>query len=537
MLRPAALPCLFASLVLGLTQARAATVIWDGGGANDNWSTGLNWNGDAVPATATPYDDVNFAGSVRPTVNVDSNVTVQTLKFVAGASAFSIGGTGTINLTGTGAGHDSGLHLRNESSVLQTINNNINFAGTSIGFHALNGGMTFNGNIDMTAATNIRFLGGAGKVTTFNGVLSGTGAGQLAFNSGGTFVLNNVNTFTKSVSIWTATVKVLTDALNGANGALGNSTTAINMGTTYDGGALTASLLASNAVTIGRSITLASSSTNFPAVTHNYTIGGDSAHVSNFTGTITTTNGSGTKAASKLTVTAAAGGRSNIANIVRGTGATGTADDVVKTGAGIVAITGANNDWQGNTLIQNGAFLVNGTVLTNPSGKNAQVSAGATLGGSGTFSRDVVLISNAILSPGDMNATGTSFGGTLTLGDSVGLTLTSCSILNFDLASSSSLLDDSVSVIGSLVLAGQLNVYDLGGFGVGEYKLFDWTGSLTYTPANLTFGNLPAGYSYTIDTTTYANSAYLVVTPEPGRMILLAAGAGVLALRRRRKAA
>ncbi|MCW0218807.1 MAG: PEP-CTERM sorting domain-containing protein, partial [Prosthecobacter sp.] len=325
------------------------------------------------------------------------------------------------------------------------------------------------------------------------------------------------------------------DAPSGANGAFGNATSSISMGTTYDGGHLTSTMLTTNAVTIGRSITLASTHVNRAGDPHIYTIGGETAQVSNYIGTIFNSNNSGTKAASKLTVTAASGGRVNIANIVRGTGAVGDADDVVKTGAGIVAITGVNNDWQGNTLVQSGAFLVNGSVLTSPSGKNVQVSAGATLGGMGTLSRDVELASTAVLSPGDMDASGNSLGGTLTLGDGIGLSLSAGTLLNFDLAAAGSLLDDEISIIGDLVLAGLLNVNDLGGFGTGEYKLFSWTGSLTYTPGDLTFGDMPSGYDYAIDTTTYANSAYLVVTPEPSRMILLLAGLGLIGLSRRRK--
>ena len=524
------------ALAISLAPAFGATVIWDGGGADNGWSTGNNWDSNTVPTTATPFDDVQFAGSVRTAVNVDTDVTVKTLKFNSGASAFDLSGTGTITVNGQGTGSgDSGLDFRNESSALQTINNKIILGSPGVGFRAVNGDLTFNGEIDMTAATNIRFLGAGSRVTTFNGELSGTGGGTMAFNSGGIFVLNAVNSYAKNTSIWTATVKVNVDAPSGANGAFGNATSSISMGTTYDGGHLTSTMLTTNAVTIGRSITLASTHVNRAGDPHIYTIGGETAQVSNYTGTIFNSNNSGTKAASKLTVTAASGGRVNIANIVRGTGAVGDADDVVKTGAGIVAITGVNNDWQGNTLVQSGAFLVNGSVLTSPSGKNVQVSAGATLGGMGTLSRDVELASTAVLSPGDMDASGNSLGGTLTLGDGIGLSLSAGTLLNFDLAAAGSLLDDEISIIGDLVLAGLLNVNDLGGFSTGEYKLFGWTGSLTYTPGDLTFGDMPSGYDYAIDTTTYANSAYLVVTPEPSRMILLLAGLSVICFGRRRK--
>ncbi|MCW0220473.1 MAG: hypothetical protein OJI67_19250, partial [Prosthecobacter sp.] len=116
------------SLVLAISLAPAfgATVIWDGGGADNGWSTGNNWDSNTVPTTATPFDDVQFAGSVRTAVNVDTDVTVKTLKFNSGASAFDLSGTGTITVNGQGTGSgDSGLDFRNESSALQTINNKI----------------------------------------------------------------------------------------------------------------------------------------------------------------------------------------------------------------------------------------------------------------------------------------------------------------------------------------------------------------------------------------------------------------------------
>lgn len=540
--RPPALFLWSLALAASLGQVSAATLVWDGGGTDNSWGTANNWNTNTVPATATPFDDVQFAGAVRPNVDISSNVTIQTLKFNSGATAFTVGGSGTITLKGSGTTTtgDNGIDIVNDSSVLQTINNNLvidtpsNFAG--FGFRANNGNLTFNGGIDITATTNVRFLAGGNRVMTFNGVISGTGGGAIAFNSGGTFVINGVNTYTKGTSIWSGTVKVGVDSLNGANGAFGNSTTPVNLGTTFDG-VLSPTLLTTNAVTIGRNILMASPHVNRAATPHTFVLGGESAHVSNYTGTITNSSSGGTLAANKLTVIAASGGRVNIANIVRGSGATGTLDDVVKTGAGIVAITGTNNNWQGNTLIQAGTFLVNGSILSSPSGKNAQVSGGATLGGMGLLSRDVELASTAILSPGDVDSAGNSLGGKLTLGAAAGLGLNAGSVLRFDLATPSSTIDDEVSVIGNMVLAGILNVNDFGGFGLGEYKLFDWTGTLTYDPSNFSFGTMPSGFNYAIDTTTHSNAAYLVVTPEPSRALLMVAGICVTLCIRRRKTA
>lgn len=48
-------------------------------------------------------------------------------------------------------------------------------------------------------------------------------------------------------------------------------------------------------------------------------------------------------------------------------------------------------------------------------------------------------------------------------------------------------------VNGDLTLDGTLNISDMGGFGAGVYRLFDYSGSLTYS--GLSFGTLPSGIS------------------------------------------
>src|SRR5688572_21836500 len=45
-----------------------ATFTWDGGGGDDNWTTGANWAGDTAPTGANPAEELIFpAGAARPT--------------------------------------------------------------------------------------------------------------------------------------------------------------------------------------------------------------------------------------------------------------------------------------------------------------------------------------------------------------------------------------------------------------------------------------------------------------------------------------
>ena len=67
--------------------------------------------------------------------------------------------------------------------------------------------------------------------------------------------------------------------------------------------------------------------------------------------------------------------------------------------------------------------------------------------------------------------------------------------MNFDLGPAGIVgggVNDLLQVSGSVVLGGNLNVADAGGFGAGSYRLINYGGTLTDN--GLTFGTLPAGF-------------------------------------------
>src|SRR5438094_2007180 len=73
-------------------SAQAANFTWNGGGGDDNWTTGANWGGTApaVDGTAALF----FGGTNRLTPNNDqpASTTYTGLTFNAGAGAFTLGG-------------------------------------------------------------------------------------------------------------------------------------------------------------------------------------------------------------------------------------------------------------------------------------------------------------------------------------------------------------------------------------------------------------------------------------------------------------
>src|SRR6185437_15259454 len=91
---------LTSSATISLTIV-AGNDVWNGAGADDNFSTPLNWVSGVLPAPIG--DSLQFSGSTRLTPIMDSDYTVTGILFT-NAGAFNIGSAAnTLTLT-NGAG-------------------------------------------------------------------------------------------------------------------------------------------------------------------------------------------------------------------------------------------------------------------------------------------------------------------------------------------------------------------------------------------------------------------------------------------------
>lgn len=122
-----------ATAVLSLScRLYAATDTWDGGGGDDNWTTGNNWADNSAPANG---DSIIMDGTTRLTNNNNAMTTMDWLEFAAGAGAFRITGNATTITNG----------LTNLSSFAQDLNMVVNL-GANQTWDTTGGNLLLSGN-------------------------------------------------------------------------------------------------------------------------------------------------------------------------------------------------------------------------------------------------------------------------------------------------------------------------------------------------------------------------------------------------------
>jgi T5SS/PEP-CTERM-associated repeat protein len=211
-----------------LTSISVAGQTWDGGGANDNFSTPSNWDLDNAPVN-NGSANVSFAGVIRTSPNLDVNYNIRELSFAAGSDSFIIGSdNGSILTIGAGG-------VRQNGNSPQRVNAPIFFTTFS--------SITANGDLHLAGSVAFHLpLTVAGSMSTTIERATGMGTGQLRKSGPGTLSFTPVTappdfplviddgtvsyanapngvTFTKSVSLNGGNLSVMADmTLSGGQG-------------------------------------------------------------------------------------------------------------------------------------------------------------------------------------------------------------------------------------------------------------------------------------------------------------------------------
>jgi len=170
-------------------------------------------------------------------------------------------------------------------------------------------------------------------------------------------------------------------------------------------------------------------------------------------------------------------------------------------GPGQTTLSGAST-YTGTTTVSDGTLLATNTSGSATGTGAVTVENGGTLGGTGFIGGPVTVLDGGALAPGLSP-------GTLTINNN--LILNNASLMSYELDTPGTPgggVNDLTVVNGNLTLDGIMDITDLGGFGAGTYRLFDYTGALTDN--GLLFGTVPTPFELEVDT-TIANQINLTV--------------------------
>jgi autotransporter-associated beta strand protein len=160
------------SVTIGTT-----TDVWNGSGADKNWSTALNWVGGLAPGLAG--DGIEFAGTAGLTPSMDNSYSITGLTFDSGSGGFTISASSGSTLTITGGGS-----IVNNSAQTQTLNVPVADSGAGI-VKGGSGAVVLSSSANTytgPTTVNLGALTVAGSIASTANVVVGNSAGNSVLN-------------------------------------------------------------------------------------------------------------------------------------------------------------------------------------------------------------------------------------------------------------------------------------------------------------------------------------------------------------------
>ncbi len=388
------------------------------------------------------------------------------------AGTLQITGAGTLGTTATPTTISIGatLALNNLSG---TTAENITATGLGVGgvgaIQNVAGTNTVSGNISLTGNTRIGVT--AGSLIT-SGNISGAYDLQKT-GPGGLTLSGTASSYTGTTTILNGNLTVTANAPVSANGALGSSGSAVQVGATGTATSDNLGLLIGNAtggVSIDRAISVNNLNTSGTT-----TLGGTNTSGANtFSGSV----GLGRD----VTLTAAAGGTVAFTGILSDTGG------ITKTGGGVVTLSG-NNTFSGATSVTAGTLVATSNNALGSTAATTAVTSGATLGLQGNITlpagESLALAGPGASSVGALN----SISGNNTVSGAIALT--GPTTMGSASAGSTLTLAGAVSGAQNLATTGAGNfVFGAANTNSGTLTLGGSAGSITSLGAAASFGNI-----------------------------------------------
>ena len=217
--------------LLCLAEGQAANIIWNGGGATNNWSEGANWAGGVVPGSS---DVAIFDGTNSKNALINANANVSGVAINAGYTGTITQGAGfTLTVGSSDYVQSAGTFLGGTSSI--TLNGRFNLAGGSFtatsgtttvtsDFTHTAGGLFLHNSGTMSFSTNTATIDVSGSETFYN--VSFT-SGTKTVAAGDTLLVNGLLTLTNGY-IETGSVEALGDLVQGSSFDGGTGSIIIN---------------------------------------------------------------------------------------------------------------------------------------------------------------------------------------------------------------------------------------------------------------------------------------------------------------------
>ncbi len=182
--------CGLAAVLGGADMAIGQT--WDGQGADDNWSTGLNWDGDVAPVNDGTAALI-FSGQTRTTPVADAAWSLASITFDNAATA-------GFTVTGSDLTFAAGGSVINDSDEIQTIATHLIADASGLTLTANTAPLTVIAGIDLSAAPGATLTIGGSDEVTVSGIITGPG-GALVKNDGGVLSLSATNTYSGDTTV------------------------------------------------------------------------------------------------------------------------------------------------------------------------------------------------------------------------------------------------------------------------------------------------------------------------------------------------